>query len=130
MTANNSLRQVGTYQETDTHFEITVTGGEPMQFDKKKFATFQHITDKWWSDFAFEDGSVYAKDPTIQITPNGLKYRATSDMNLEWNAYNISVAECHLANYGKIYIDTEYSEPIDNEYDLESIYESINRKKS
>lgn len=30
-----------------------------------------------------------------------------------WNAYDKSVAQCHIANYGRIFLDV-YGHPIDN----------------
>lgn len=39
-----------------------------------------------------------------------------------WTAYDKSVAKCHLANYGVIYLDS-YGVPIDDEYELQEIRE-------
>lgn len=41
-----------------------------------------------------------------------MKTRKTIDKN--WNKYDQMVAECHLANYGIIYLD-EYNQPVDVE---------------
>lgn len=40
--------------------------------------------------------------------------------NKSWTNYDISVAKCHEANYGMIYVD-EYGSPVDDEYLLEGI---------
>lgn len=42
--------------------------------------------------------------------------------------YDRAVAECHIANCGCIIVDVEYEQPIDNEYDLEEIYEQLKEK--
>lgn len=42
------------------------------------------------------------------------------EINDNWSEYDKTVAKCHLANYGKIYVD-EYNQPIDDEYLLEEI---------
>ena len=55
-------------------------------------------------------------------TTNGLKYRVITEINNKWGTYDKTIAECHLNNYGKIFID-EYGCPIDNEYDLMEIEE-------
>ena len=43
-----------------------------------------------------------------------------------FTGYDRCVAQCHIANCGRIIIDTTYEQPIDNEYDLEEIYKLIN----
>jgi hypothetical protein len=48
------------------------------------------------------------------------EYNCVLEINECWCAYDKTVAECHLANYGKIYVD-EYNQPIDDEYLLEMI---------
>lgn len=40
--------------------------------------------------------------------------KTTKTVNPSWNEYDKVVAECHLANYGIIYLD-EYGCPIDVE---------------
>lgn len=54
-------------------------------------------------------------------TSYGLEFTTTPDINESWNAYEKSVARCHLSNYGKIILDVVYGSPIDDEYDLEVI---------
>ena len=39
--------------------------------------------------------------------------KKTNKVNPNWSSYDKSVAECHLANYGVIYLD-EYGCPIDD----------------
>ena len=48
--------------------------------------------------------------------------KKTKRINPNWTAYDKSVAKCHLANYGVIYLDC-YGQPIDDEYLLEELYE-------
>ena len=43
-----------------------------------------------------------------------------------FEGYDRSVAECQIANCGSIVVDITYQQPIDNEYDLEEIYNLIN----
>lgn len=58
----------------------------------------------------------------MQKLKSGLKYDIRMEINKKWGFYDKTVAECHLNNYGKIFID-EYGCPIDNEYDLMEIEE-------
>lgn len=39
--------------------------------------------------------------------------RTTTDLE-QFKGYNLSVAKCHMANWGKVFID-EYNEPIEVE---------------
>ena len=48
--------------------------------------------------------------------------RTTTEINEKWSDYNKSVAKCHLNNYGVIFLD-DCCSPIDNEYELEELYE-------
>lgn len=48
--------------------------------------------------------------------------RTTTEINEKWSDYNKSVAKCHLNNYGVIFLD-DYDCPIDDEYELEELYE-------
>jgi hypothetical protein len=48
--------------------------------------------------------------------------KKTKRINPNWTAYDKSVAKCHIANYGVIYLDC-YGQPIDDEYLLEELYE-------
>lgn len=41
-----------------------------------------------------------------------------------YTGYDKSVGECHIANYGCVYID-EYDSPIDDEYVLEYIVNEL-----
>lgn len=53
----------------------------------------------------------------------------TTEINENWNDYSKKVAKCHLNNYGVIFLDN-YGCPIDNEYELEELYEAyLNSKK-
>ena len=60
-------------------------------------------------------------------TSYGLEYMILPAEELDrYEGYDRSVAECHIANCGSIVVDTTYQQPIDNEYDLEEIYNTIN----
>lgn len=48
--------------------------------------------------------------------------KKTVTINPNWTAYDKSVGQSQLANYGVIYLD-EYDLPIDDEYLLEDLYE-------
>lgn len=48
------------------------------------------------------------------------KIRTTTEINEKWNPYDQVVAEMHLLNYGKIFLD-EFDCPIDDEFELEAI---------
>lgn len=62
-------------------------------------------------------------------TSYGLEFNLVNEINPEWSDYDKMVASCHLANAGVIIVDTEYSQPIDNEYDLEEIYPMLEDRK-
>ena len=60
-------------------------------------------------------------------TSYGLEYMILPAEELDrYEGYDRRVAECHIANCGSIVVDTTYQQPIDNEYDLEEIYNTIN----
>ena len=46
----------------------------------------------------------------------------------QFEGYDKVVAQCHIANCGCIIVDSDYHQPIDNEYDLEEIYGIINKE--
>lgn len=58
-------------------------------------------------------------------TPYGLRFEVTDTINDGWNDYDKQVATIQLSNYGRIYIDTTYKRPIDNEYELEDINDTF-----
>lgn len=60
-------------------------------------------------------------------TSYGLEFEllTASELN-RFDGYDRCVAECHIANCNKIIVDAVYHQPIDNEYDLEEIYNLIN----
>lgn len=60
-------------------------------------------------------------------TSYGLEFEllTASELN-RFDGYDRCVAECHIANCGSIIVDAVYHQPIDNEYDLEEIYNLIN----
>lgn len=61
-------------------------------------------------------------------TKYGLDFNALDAAEVvRFSGYDRVVAECHIANCGKIIVDAVYEQPIDNEYDLEEIYNTINR---
>lgn len=60
-------------------------------------------------------------------TSYGLEYIILTAEELDkFEGYDRYVAECHIANCGRIVVDANYQQPIDNEYDLEEIYNIIN----
>lgn len=50
----------------------------------------------------------------------------TTTINPDWGQYDTTVAECHLFNYGVIFLD-EWGCPIDDEYTLEELYQQYKR---
>lgn len=44
-----------------------------------------------------------------------------------FDGYDRTTAECHVANVGCIIVDTQYHQPLDNEYDLEEIYNMLEK---
>ena len=62
-------------------------------------------------------------------TSYGLEFETLPKEELnQFEEYDKVVAQCHIANCGYIIVDTVYRQPIDNEYDLDEIYEMINKK--
>ena len=60
-------------------------------------------------------------------TTYGLEYKILNAEEIDrFSGYDRRVAECHVANCGRIIIDITYEQPIDNEYDLEEIYNQLN----
>lgn len=45
----------------------------------------------------------------------------TKNIDPFWSSYDRAVAECHLANYGVIFLDA-YRKPVDDEFELEDLY--------
>lgn len=63
------------------------------------------------------------KKTKMMKTSNGLEFRVLCASEIgRFNGYDRSVAECHIANCGRIIVDNLYGQPIDNEFDLEEIY--------
>jgi len=57
----------------------------------------------------------------------GLEFELLTTSELDkFDGYDRVVAECHIANCGSIIVDAVYQQPLDNEYDLEEIYNLIN----
>lgn len=54
------------------------------------------------------------------VSPSGIEFRVEEFVDPSWPAYDRSVAEAMLSNYGEIYVD-RYGLPIDDEYDQEEI---------
>ena len=79
----------------------------------------------------------YAKDADREFnysvdlnesTSGSTGIRTATTINPCWSEYDQTVASCHLANYGIIFLD-EYDYPIDNEYRLEDLNnEYVNQK--
>lgn len=60
-------------------------------------------------------------------TTYGLEYKILNAGEIDrFTGYDRSVAQCQIANGGRIIIDIIYEQPIDNEYDLEEIYNQLN----
>ena len=63
-------------------------------------------------------------------TSYGLEYNVLPAESLnDFQGYDRTVAQCHIANCGKIIVSAEYGDPIDNEYDLAEIYEQIENEQ-
>lgn len=62
-------------------------------------------------------------------TSYGLEFNVVTEIDPEWADYDKTVAKCHLASVGVVIVDTEYGQPIDNEYDLEEIYRILEKEK-
>lgn len=61
-------------------------------------------------------------------TSYGLHFEILPKKEVErFEGYDKVVAQCHVINYDCIIVDTEYHQPIDNEYDLEEIYNIISK---
>lgn len=59
-------------------------------------------------------------------TSYGLEFIVLMPEEIErFEGYDKHVAKCQIANCGRIIVDATYQHPIDNEYDLEEIYEQI-----
>ena len=63
-------------------------------------------------------------------TNYGLKFNLLSKVKPSWSDYDKQIARTHLANAGKIIVDTTYGNPIDNEYDLDEIYQILSRTQT
>ena len=62
-------------------------------------------------------------------TNYGLEFTTLNAEELNrFDGYDRSVAECHIANCGHIIVDSDFEQPIDNEYDLEVIYNILNNR--
>jgi hypothetical protein len=61
----------------------------------------------------------------IIITPNEWKVLKPLATHCDWTDYDIRMIDIHIMNCGYGILDAEYQRPIDNEYDLEEIYSSI-----
>ena len=60
-------------------------------------------------------------------TSYGLEFIVLKSEEIErFEGYDKVVAECQIANCGKIIVDATYEQAIDNEYDLEEIYNALN----
>ena len=60
-------------------------------------------------------------------TSYGLEFKVLSADKIDsFCGYDKSVAKCHIANSGKIIVDSTFGQPIDNEFDLEEIYSILN----
>ena len=53
-------------------------------------------------------------------TPFGLFFDIVYEIDESWSIYDLRVAECHISNYGRIFVGSD-GKPIDNEYDIHSI---------
>lgn len=50
-----------------------------------------------------------------------MEYKTVKEIDEKWLEYDKCVAETHLANWGKIFVDPVYGQPIDDELELEEI---------
>lgn len=50
----------------------------------------------------------------------------TDDMQRNWSDYDRKIAECHMRNYGMVFLDREYYQPID---DFEYVEDYLDRFK-
>ena len=59
------------------------------------------------------------------ISPADWKILKPLTYECEWTDYERHTIELHIMNCGYGIIDTKYQRPIDNEYDLDEIYLSV-----
>lgn len=52
-------------------------------------------------------------------------FNIVSEVNPKWTEYDRVVANTHLYNFGVIFVDPVYGQPIDNEYDLAEIEKEL-----
>ena len=61
-------------------------------------------------------------------TSYGLHFETRPKEDIEqYEGYDRTTAECHIANCGCIIVDTEYHQPIDDEFDLAEIYSMLDK---
>ena len=56
-------------------------------------------------------------------------YRIVKSIDPAWSDYDKVVAQCHLDNYGFIITDPVYGEPVDDEYEAETIFRQATGEK-
>lgn len=60
-------------------------------------------------------------------TESGLSYKKLDPSEIDrFDGYDKTVAQCQIMNCGYIIVDVEYGDPIDDEYELDEIYNQIN----
>lgn len=62
------------------------------------------------------------------ISNRKMTYTVSRKISEDWGEYDRTVASTHLSNYGVFFLD-EYGKPIDDEYDLEKIYDDYAKEK-
>lgn len=61
-------------------------------------------------------------------TSYGLHFETRPKEDVEqYEGYDRTTAECHIANCGCIIVDTVYHQPLDNEFDLAEIYDMLDK---
>ena len=68
---------------------------------------------------------LYKEKEKVYKTASGIKFITTKENTFK--GYDATIAGLHLRNYGVIFLDAKYKQPIDDEYELEEI-ESYYRK--
>lgn len=67
------------------------------------------------------------KDLELKQTCYGLSYKVIKHKLNGWSDYDNTIADSQLEQYGFIIIDS-FNTPIDNEFDIISIIDDINKK--
>ncbi len=63
------------------------------------------------------------------ITPEQWEEELKPAVKEDWSEYDINLVEIHIKNCGLGILDEAFYMPIDNEYDLDAIYNDIEESK-